>query len=58
MTTKKITCKICYSPLKIMGKVAKLTCMCDEEIRIVPLDKLMGMEYDHLIEYETEAFVG
>lgn len=49
---KKITCKICWTPVKITNTLIKMACMCDEEIRIIPLDRLNDIEYDHLIRFE------
>lgn len=48
-----MTCKICWKPFKIKEKVVKLTCMCDEDIRIIPLDRIEDIEYSHLVQYET-----
>jgi hypothetical protein len=53
---KKMTCKICWSPLKITSTVAKMTCMCCDEVRIIPLDRLDDMVYSHhIVETETES---
>lgn len=50
---RKITCKICWKPLKISNLTAKLTCMCDDEVRVIPLDRIGDIEYSHVVEYET-----
>ena len=50
---KKMTCKICWSPMKIKEAVAKLTCMCDDEIRMIPLDRMGDIEYSHLVRFES-----
>ena len=31
-------CITCSSPLKIKGKIAKFRCMCDDDIRTIPLE--------------------
>ena len=48
---KKMTCKICWRPMKIKEAVAKLTCMCDDEIRVIPLDRWWDIEYSHLVQF-------
>lgn len=36
----KINCNICKKPLKIKKSLAYFTCMCNDEIRIIPLDQI------------------
>jgi hypothetical protein len=46
---KKIWCKICLDPLVVSKTLAKLKCMCDEDVRIIPLDRIFDREFEHLI---------
>ena len=49
---RKITCKICWTPVRITNNMIKMVCMCDDDIRMIPLDRLFDIEYDHLIHQE------
>jgi hypothetical protein len=49
---RKITCKICWKPVRITNTLVKMTCMCDDEIRTIPIDRIWDLEYDHLIGLE------
>ena len=48
---KKITCKICWAPVRITNSLIKMVCMCDDEIRFIPLDRINDLEYSHLIDF-------
>ena len=50
---KKMTCKICWRPMNVKKTVAKLTCMFDDEIRMIPLDRMEDIEYSHLVGFES-----
>lgn len=52
--SKKITCKICYTPTNIQHNVVKMKCMCDDEIRTIPLDRVNDFEYSHIIFLQNE----
>jgi E3 ubiquitin-protein ligase DOA10 len=49
---RKITCKICYTPVKITNNLVKMNCMCNDDIRIIHRDRLLDVEYVHLIHQE------
>lgn len=41
---REIACKTCLIPLNVGKTLAKFRCMCDDEIRIIPLERLHEFE--------------
>lgn len=50
---RKIACKVCLVPLNVGRKLAKFRCMCDDEVRIVPLDRIFEFEFEHLLNFDS-----
>lgn len=46
---RQIVCKTCLVPLNVGKKLAKFKCMCDDEIRVVPLERLY--EFEDLLNF-------
>jgi hypothetical protein len=49
----EIACKICSMPLNVGRKLAKFRCMCDDEVRIVPLERIYEFEFEHLLDFDS-----
>ena len=52
---KNIICIICNTPLKIRGKYACFKCMCDEDIRIIPLEDIEYYPQIHLLNNKSST---
>lgn len=50
---REIACKMCLVPLNVNKTLAKFRCMCDDEVRIVPLDRIFDFEFEHLLDFDS-----
>jgi len=51
--SKKITCKICWKPVKVIKNIIKMTCMCDDENRLIHLDKIENWIDNNVVQIEN-----
>jgi hypothetical protein len=50
---RKIACKMCSVPLNVGKTLAKFRCMCDDDVRIVPLDRIFEFQFEHLLDFDS-----